>query len=124
MRRKDVIRSKTDDLDSIFKKILYEPEIWVSVYDLNEEISDLSELETLTKVAKLNILSRDILAYDEKLLQENTEQQDRNSPRMYFFSYIIYMDSKFDKAAYLHLKEMKDNWYLASFLKESPGTEY
>ena len=89
MRRKDVIRSKTDDLDSIFKKILYEPEIWVSVYDLNEEISDLSELETLTKVAKLNILSRDILAYDEKLLQENTEQQDRNSPRMYFFSYII-----------------------------------
>lgn len=52
MRRKDVIRSKTDDLDSIFKKILYEPEIWVSVYDLNEEISDLSELETLTKVAK------------------------------------------------------------------------
>lgn len=124
MRRKDVIRSKTDDLNSIFKKILYEPEIWVSVYDLNEEISDLSELETLTKVAKLNILSRDILAYDEKLLQENTEQQDRNSPRMYFFSYIIYMDSKFDKAAYLHLKEMKDNWYLASFLKESPGIEY
>lgn len=125
MKRTNIIRGKMelckiDDLEFIFKKILYESEIWVSVYELNEEISNLTELEKPTKVAKLNVLSRDMLNYDERLLSEVSENQSR----VYFCSYIIYMDSHSDMDAYLRLREMKDNWYQASFLKGSLGVEY
>ena len=124
MRKSDIIRAKRnlgkiDDLEFIFEKILYDDEIWVSVYELDEEMSDLTELEKPTKVAKLNVLSRDMLNYDEELLSEFSKNQ-----RVYFYSYIVYMDSRSDMAAYLRLREMKDNWYRASFLKESPGMEY
>ena len=57
MKRTNIIRGKMelckiDDLEFIFKKILYESEIWVSVYELNEEISNLTELESKRQIKK------------------------------------------------------------------------
>lgn len=50
-----------DELEQTFKNTLRE-ELWVSVYDLNEDILDLKELEVPTRVAKLNILSQSIMS--------------------------------------------------------------
>ena len=117
-------QKKDTELEKIFKNLLYEKEIYVSVYDFNDEISDLSELEQPTKVAKLNILSRDIWDYDTRLFGETEESDSYNRPRMYFCNYIIYMDKQSDRAAFYRLKEMQEDWFCASFLKGSNGTEY
>ena len=113
---------KIDELEQVFKNTLRE-ELWVSVYDLNEEIVDLKELERPTKVAKLNILSKSIMEYDQMLFGEVQNGREQN-PRMYFYNFIIYMDSKSDIENYQRLRNMENNWYYASFEKGSWGTEY
>ena len=80
-----------DELEQTFKNTLRE-ELWVSVYDLNEDILDLKELEVPTRVAKLNILSQSIMSYDQVLFGKTHDDQETN-PRMYFYNFIIYMDS-------------------------------
>ena len=76
---------KIDELEQVFKNTLRE-ELWVSVYDLNEEIVDLKELERPTKVAKLNILSKSIMEYDQMLFGEVQNGREQN-PRMYFYNF-------------------------------------
>lgn len=113
---------KLDELEQTFKNTLRE-ELWVSVYDFNEDILDLEELKTPTRVAKLNILSRSIMAYDQVLFRETHDDQETN-PRMYFYNFIIYMDFTSDRESYQRLRDMKDNWYYAGFEKGSRGIEY
>lgn len=111
-----------DELEQTFKNTLRE-ELWVSVYDLNEDILDLKELEVPTRVAKLNILSQSIMSYDQVLFGKTHDDQETN-PRMYFYNFIIYMDSTSNRENYQRLRNMKDNWYYAGFEKGSWGTEY
>ena len=113
---------KIDELEQVFKNTLRE-KLWVSVYDLNEEIVDLKELERPTKVAKLNILSKSIMEYDQMLFGEVQNDREQN-PRMYFYNFIIYMDSTSDREDYQRLVDMKENWYYASFEKGSWENEY
>lgn len=111
-----------DELEQVFKNTLREG-LWVSVYDLNEKTLDLKKLEMPTKVAKLNILSKSIMEYDQKLFEEAQNDREK-SPRMYFYNFSIYMDSTSDRKDYQRLVDMKDNWYHASFEKGGLGTEY
>lgn len=99
-------------------------EIWVSIDELNEEIWQESESGTLHKVAKLNILTRSMLDYDQSYFSESSAAKPEDY-RPYFYSYIIQADSPSDRAAYDRLREMGDKWFLASFSRKlSPGHEY
>ena len=48
MRKRNCTMKEIDELEQTFKNTLRE-ELWVSVYDLNEDILDLKELEVPTK---------------------------------------------------------------------------
>ena len=122
MRKRNSTMKEIDELEQTFKNTLRE-ELWVSVYDLNEDILDLKELEVPTRVAKLNILSQSIMSYDQVLFGKTHDDQETN-PRMYFYNFIIYMDSTSNRENYQRLRNMKDNWYYAGFEKGSWGTEY
>lgn len=51
MRKRNCTMKEIDELEQTFKNTLRE-ELWVSVYDLNEDILDLKELEVPTTYIK------------------------------------------------------------------------
>ena len=63
------------------------------------------------------------MSYDQVLFGKTHDDQETN-PRMYFYNFIIYMDSTSNRENYQRLRNMKDNWYYAGFEKGSWGTEY
>ena len=58
------------------------------------------------------------MEYDQMLFGEVQNDREQN-PRMYFYNFIIYMDSTSDREDYQRLVDMKENWYYASFEKGS-----
>ena len=64
MRKRNSIMKEIDELEQTFKNTLRE-ELWVSVYDLNEDILDLKELEVPTR-ACLKIKSCPCTAVPER----------------------------------------------------------
>lgn len=114
-------RFKSKELGEIFEQILYEEKLWVNIYEFND--IELSGLETYTKVAKLNILSKRMLEYDRSFLGENATRNIEEY-RPYFYNYIIYMNSKSDTKLYSRLIEMGDRWFYASFRKDMNELPY
>lgn len=119
-KSENVSGKHTRKVKELFHNALSE-EIWVSIDELNEEIWHKSELKTLCKVAKLNILTRSMLEYDNSYFSESSVAKPEDY-RPYFYSYIIQMDSPSDRAAYSRLREMGDKWFLASFSKKISDT--
>lgn len=109
-------------IKEIFHRALSE-DIWVSIDEFNEDIDQLSELETPYKAAKLNILTQSMLDYDRAYFSESSVGKPIDY-RPYFFSYIIYMDPRSDREAYGTLRNMGDKWFIARFSKKAGWHEY
>lgn len=106
-----------DEHSFILKQILhnvFEEEVWVSINEESEDIQSLNELAVPTRVAKLNILTRRMLDYDQSFFSEASEHRPEGY-RPYFYSFIIYMDSQSDLNSYDKLREMGEKWFIASF---------
>lgn len=88
--------------------------IWVSIDELYEDDWQESELGIPHKVAKLNVLTRGMLEYDNSYLSESFAAKPEDY-RPYFYSYIIQEDTSSYRVVYERLREMKDKWFLASF---------
>lgn len=67
-------------------------------------------------VAKLNIITMDMLEYDESYFGEDSNQRPAGY-RPYFYSYLIYMDARSDFRILIKLREMGDRWFIAEFRK-------
>lgn len=116
LKEKNTVESNEDkhEIKEIFRSVYCE-KIWVSINEL-EDVQNLSELEGLCKVAKLNVMTRSMLEYDESYFFE-TSFQKPDEYRPYFYSYIVYMDAQSDINAFNRLREMESKWFIADFKK-------
>ena len=101
-------------IKEIFHNI-YRTQIWVSIEKL-EDIRTPEELEERRMVAKLNVMTMDMLEYDESYFGEDSNQRPAGY-RPYFYSYLIYMDARSDFQTLIKLREMGDRWFIAEFRK-------
>ena len=99
-------------IKEIFRNI-YRTQVWVSIEEL-EDIRTPQELEERRMVAKLNVMTMDMLEYDESYFREDSDQRPAGY-RPYFYSYLIYMDAQSDHRKLVKLREMGTRWFIAEF---------
>jgi hypothetical protein len=110
-------------IKNIFHNVYYE-DIWVCINELNEDININYEENNSRRIAKLTILNRSMLEYDKSFFNDSIND-DVKDYRPYFFSFIIYMDPKYDNDIYDKLKKMGSQWFIASLSeKNSYWQEY
>lgn len=88
--------------------------LYVSINTIRNDIISLEGIDTPVLVAKLNILTYDMIEYDRNyFFSENRENSDY---RPYFYNFNIYMDSRSNRHNFARLREMGDKWHKAHFV--------
>ena len=120
-RIEDHLNEHQKKVRQMFRKAL-KSNLYVSINMIRDDIRTLYDnKETLESVvlAKLNIVTDDMIEYDNKLL--DSEGEDTPDYKPYFYSFNIYKNSSLTPENLEFLLEMNENnkWYNAYFIYEN-----
>lgn len=88
--------------------------LYVSINIIRDDITSLEGIEAPILVAKLNILTDEIIEYDRSYFFP--EDRKNSDYRPYFYNFNIYMNNKSNRHNFERLKEMGEKWYKAYFV--------